>query len=78
MSFCVTGVLSKKRSDVHDEITRAGGTVHEKIEKGTTYLVVGANVGQSKLTAAKKQGSLVITEEQLGELTRSGPTNPVS
>lgn len=78
MSFCVTGVLSKKRSDVHDEITRAGGTVHDKIKKGTTYLVVGAKVGQSKLTAAKKQGSLVITEEQLGELTRSGPTNPVS
>lgn len=67
-SFCVTGVLSRKRSDVHADIEAAGGTVHDKIKKGTTYLVAGEKVGQSKLTAAKKHGTVVITEAQLLDL----------
>lgn len=68
MSFCVTGVLSKKRGDVHEDIQRAGGEVHDKVRKGTTYLVVGEKVGQSKLSAAKKLGSIVLSEMQLNAL----------
>lgn len=64
-SFCVTGVLTKKRDDVHADIERAGGTVHDKIKKGTTYLVCGEKVGKSKVTAAEKAGCQVITEAQL-------------
>ncbi len=64
-SFCVTGVLSRKRSDVHADIEAAGGIVHDKMKKDTTYLVAGEKVGQSKLTAAKKHGTEVITEAQL-------------
>lgn len=67
-SFCVTGVLSKKRDDVHADITRAGGAVHDKVKKGTTYLVAGEKVGKSKLDAATKAGTQVITEAQLSEL----------
>jgi len=67
-TFCVTGVLSRKRADVHSDIETAGGVVHDKIKKGTSYLVAGAKVGQSKLTAAKKHGTEVISEERLGEM----------
>jgi DNA ligase (NAD+) len=67
-SFCVTGVLSRKRNDVHADIEAAGGVVHDKIKKGTTYLVAGEKVGQSKLTSAKKHGTQVISEEDLAEL----------
>jgi DNA ligase (NAD+) len=67
-TFCVTGVLSRKRSDVHADIEAAGGVVHDKIKKGTTHLVAGEKVGQSKLTAAKKHGTQVITETELLEL----------
>ena len=35
-SFCVTGVLTRKREDVHDAIRAAGGEVHDKVKKGTT------------------------------------------
>lgn len=70
-SFCVTGVLSRKRNDVHADIEAAGGVVHDKIKKGTTYLVVGEKVGQSKLVAAKKQGTQVISETELLELIGS-------
>jgi DNA ligase (NAD+) len=64
-SFCVTGVLSRKRADIHADIEAHGGTVHESIKKGTTYLVCGEKVGQSKLSAAKKHGTQVVSEAEL-------------
>lgn len=71
-SFCVTGVLSRKREDVHAAIRAAGGTVHDSVKKGTTYLVAGEKVGKSKLDAAKKHGTRVITEAELDGLIESG------
>lgn len=64
-SFCVTGVLSKKRSDVQNDIRSAGGEVFDSVKKGTSFLVAGEKVGKSKLAQAKRQGSQVITEAQL-------------
>lgn len=71
LTFCVTGVLSRKREDVHADIRASGGTVHDKIKKDTNYLVAGERVGQSKLSAAKKYGSTVISEAGLLDLLRS-------
>lgn len=65
MSFCVTGTLSEPREQVHAKIRAAGGTVHERVAKGTTYLVAGDKVGQSKLDAAEKRGTKVIREPDL-------------
>jgi DNA ligase (NAD+) len=67
-SFCVTGVLSRRREDVHAEIVNAGGTIHDKVKKGTTYLVAGDKVGQSKRDSAAKFGVEVIDEARLREL----------
>jgi DNA ligase (NAD+) len=69
-SFCVTGVLSKKREDVHAAIRAAGGEVHDKVKKGTTYLVAGEKVGKAKLDSAKKFGARVIDEPSLEALLR--------
>jgi DNA ligase (NAD+) len=69
-SFCVTGVLSKKREDVHQDIRSAGGEVHDKVKKGTTYLVAGEKVGKAKLDAARKFGALVVDEPGLNALIR--------
>jgi DNA ligase (NAD+) len=69
-SFCVTGVLSKKREDVHLDIRSAGGEVHDKVKKGTTYLVAGEKVGKAKLDAARKFGALVVDEQGLNALIR--------
>ncbi len=69
-SFCVTGVLSKKREDVHEDIRNAGGEVHDKIKKGTTYLVAGEKVGKAKLDGARKFGAQVIDEAGLSALIR--------
>jgi len=70
MAFCVTGVLSRKRDDVHADIRAAGGEVHDKVKKGTTYLVAGEKVGKAKLDSAKKFGAQVIDEAALAELLR--------
>jgi DNA ligase (NAD+) len=67
-TFCVTGVLSRKRDDVHADIRAAGGMVHDKVKKGTTFLVAGQKVGKSKLDAAKKHGTRVVDEETLGKM----------
>jgi DNA ligase (NAD+) len=67
-SFCVTGVLSKKREDVHQDIREAGGEVHDKVKKGTTYLLAGEKVGKAKLDGARKFGAEVIDEAGLAAL----------
>ncbi len=65
LSFCVTGVLSRKRQDVHAAIRNAGGEVHDKVKQGTDYLVFGEKVGKAKLDAAKKRGAQLIDEAAL-------------
>jgi DNA ligase (NAD+) len=67
-SFCVTGVLSRKREDVHEAIRAAGGEVHDSVKKTTTYLVAGDKTGKSKLDQAKKYGTKVIDEPALEAL----------
>jgi len=71
-SFCVTGVLTRRREDVHADIRAAGGEVHDKVKLGTTYLVTGEKVGKSKLDSAKKHGTKVLTEAELEVLLRGG------
>ncbi len=65
MTFCVTGVLSRKREDVHADIRAAGGEVHDSVKKTTTYLVAGDKTGKSKLDQARKFGTKVVTEAEL-------------
>jgi DNA ligase (NAD+) len=64
-SLCVTGVLSRKRETVHDDIRAAGGEVHDSVKKTTTYLVAGDKTGKSKLDQARKFGTKVLTEAEL-------------
>ena len=68
LSFCVTGVLSRKREDVHADIRNAGGEVHDKVKQGTDYLVVGEKVGKAKLETAKKRGATLIDENGLRKM----------
>ena len=71
-SFCVTGVLTRKREDVHHDLRAAGAAVHDGVKKDTTYLVAGAKTGKSKLGQAKKFGTRVLTEAELDALLRGG------
>lgn len=64
-SFVVTGHLdSMSREEAGERIRELGGTLQSSVGKETDYLVVGANVGESKLKKATKLGTKQITETQ--------------
>ncbi len=68
-SFVITGTLEQMGRDLAAEKIRAlGGTFQTSVAKDTTYLVVGKNVGASKLTKATKLGVSQIDESKLIEL----------
>jgi DNA ligase (NAD+) len=65
-SFVVTGTLEKlSRDDAADKIRALGGTFQTSVGKDTSYLVVGKNVGASKLQKAEKLGTKQIDEDAL-------------
>jgi len=72
LSFCVTGVLSRKREDVHADLRSAGAAVYDSVKKGTTYLVAGEKTGKAKLDQARKFGARVIDESELAILLGGG------
>jgi DNA ligase (NAD+) len=68
-SFAITGGLSSMtREAAADKIRSLGGTFQSSVGKGTTYLVVGANVGNNKVEKAEALGVKQITEEALLKL----------
>ncbi|HSH55508.1 MAG TPA: NAD-dependent DNA ligase LigA, partial [Candidatus Limnocylindrales bacterium] len=65
-NFVVTGTLEQmSRDQAAERIRAAGGTFQSSIGKDTDYLVVGANVGASKLKKAEKYGTEQIDEAKL-------------
>jgi DNA ligase (NAD+) len=74
-SFCVTGVLSRKREDIHADLRAAGARIDDGVKKDTTYLVAGDKTGKTKLDQAKKYGTRVVDEAQMGLLLQ-GETLP--
>lgn len=68
-NFVVTGTLeSMSRDEAADTIRSLGGTFQSAVAKDTTYLVVGAKVGASKLKKAQQYGTKIIDEKAFGEL----------
>jgi DNA ligase (NAD+) len=64
-AFVVTGTLdSMSREAAGERIRQLGGTFQSAVTQETDFLVVGDNVGASKLTKAKKFGTKQIDENQ--------------
>ncbi len=69
ISFVITGSISgMSREEAADKIRELGGTFQSSVGKGTTYLVAGGSIGESKLKKAEKFGTKIIGEEELLEL----------
>ncbi len=67
--FVVTGSLaSMGREEAGERIRTLGGTFQSSVGKDTDYLVVGANVGASKLAKASKLGTKQLTEAEFLKL----------
>jgi NAD-dependent DNA ligase len=48
-------------------VRHRGGEFHSSVKRTTSWLLVGDKPGQSKLAAAAKWGTKVLTEEQFFE-----------
>ncbi|XP_020617063.1 replication factor C subunit 1-like [Orbicella faveolata] len=58
LTFVITGVLEGiERDDAVDLIQRYGGKVTHSVSKKTSYIVVGRDAGESKLSKAKQCGT---------------------
>jgi DNA ligase (NAD+) len=68
-NFVITGSLSgMSRDEAAEKIRSLGGTFQSSLGKDTDFLVVGANVGASKLAKAEKYGTKQIDEAALLKL----------
>lgn len=65
-SFVITGTMEQmSRDEAAEKIRELGGTFQSSVGKDTSYLVVGKNVGASKLAKAEKLGTKQIDEAAL-------------
>jgi DNA ligase (NAD+) len=65
IQVCITGKLSVKRSEFEWELKAAGFTPVSSVTKKTQYLITdNPNSGSSKNTAAKKFGTVVMSEQE--------------
>ncbi|GBD11786.1 DNA ligase [bacterium HR23] len=63
--FCFTGTLaSMTRSQAEARVKALGGIPTDTVTRKTTYLVVGTDPGETKLTQARKFGTALLTEEE--------------
>jgi DNA ligase (NAD+) len=70
-SFVITGtLLEMSRDDAANQIRSLGGTFQSSVGKDTSYLVVGKNVGESKLARARRLGTNQIDEQALIKLLK--------
>ncbi|XP_020610634.1 replication factor C subunit 1-like [Orbicella faveolata] len=79
LTFVITGVLeSIERDDAADLIQRYGGKVTQSVSKKTSYIVVGRDAGESKLSKAKQCGTTQLDEDGLFELVKTKPGKKIS
>lgn len=68
-SFVITGTLqSMSRDEAADKIRALGGTFQSSVGQGTTYLIHGAKVGDSKRAKAEKYGTKLLIEDDFIEM----------
>jgi DNA ligase (NAD+) len=71
LEFVITGRLEAfSREEAEARIKALGGTTKDGVTKKTTYLVVGADPGGTKLAKAQELGTKQITEEELLRLLK--------
>ena len=65
MEFVITGRLEAvTRQEAEARVKAIGGATKDNVTRQTTYLVVGADPGGSKLTRARSLGTKQLTEEE--------------
>lgn len=64
-SIVFTGtMLTAKRSDLSSQAEALGAKVQSSVTSKTDFLIIGSNVGESKVAKAQKHGTTVLTESE--------------
>ena len=59
-----TGAMSQTRSELQKQAKAQGISVSSSVSSKTDFLIIGENVGQSKLKAAQVNDVVILTEEE--------------
>lgn len=70
-SFCITGTLSKERSEFEALIKKYGGAYSTSISKNTNFLIIGEKPGNEKIRNAAKFQTIIINEDKFFDLVPS-------
>ena len=66
----MTGVLSRKREDIHAELRAAGARVDDGVKKDTTHLVAGDKTGKTSSIRRRSTGRASSSEPEMEALLR--------
>lgn len=71
LSFCFTGAMEYKRSDLQKMVKENGGTNFDDVKKGLSYLVMqDLNSTSGKANKARKLGTNLITVQQFLDMVK--------
>ena len=71
LSFCFTGAMEFKRSDLQKMVKENGGTNFDDVKKGLSYLVMqDLNSTSGKANKARKLGTNLITVQQFLDMVK--------
>lgn len=70
-NIVITGTLSQTRSQVAKEIARNGGILSGAVTSKTDILVIGHRFGNTKVSAAFRLGTFMVTEEEFREMLQA-------
>jgi len=73
-SFVLTGAMNKVRRDIISDIEENGGIYHSKLTGRTTYLVTNSTTMTRKRQDAERNGTKIITEDDLYRMIQTGLT----
>jgi DNA ligase (NAD+) len=75
-TICVTGILNRYgRIEIKETIEAKGGKAASSVSKKTTFVLVGAKPGQSKIDKAAELGVPTITEEEFEAMIDAAATD---
>ena len=71
LSFCFTGAMEYKRSELQKMVEENGGTNFDSVKKGLSFLVMAdPNSTSTKAKKAREQGTKMITPEEFLEMIK--------
>lgn len=70
-NIVITGTLSQTRSQVAKEIAQNGGILSGAVTSKTDILVIGQRFGNTKVSAAFRLGTFMVTEEEFREMLQT-------